>query len=120
MKTEASNVSSYLDIPDEPSPPAVPKICGNSALVQWQPPFNGNSPITGYSLECKKVGEKSWTMVCFGIKECITVVDDLESESSYRFRVVAENEVGQSPFSKPSGFVETKKSGMWLMLSDDD
>lgn len=99
------------DVPDEPVPPVIPKVCGNSALVQWQPPFDGNSPITGYCLECKKVGEKSWTIVCSGMKECITVVDDLEPESSYRFRVNAVNTVGQSPFSKPTGFVETKTSG---------
>ena len=39
------------------------------------------------------------------------MVDDLEPESSYRFRVNAMNIVGQSSFSKPTGFVETKVVG---------
>ncbi len=94
----------------------VPKVTGNCALVQWQPPFDGNSPILGYCLECKKVGEKTWTTVCLGIKDCITVVEDLESETSYKFRVNAENAVGQGVFSKPTGFVEIHKIGNSLFL----
>ena len=98
-------------MPDQSLPPVVPRVTSNCALVQWEAPFDGNSPITGYTLECKKSGEKDWSSVATDIKEKITVVEDLEPYTSYRFRIIASNEIGNSKPSKPTNFIETDKSG---------
>ena len=85
----------------------VPQVLPTSALVQWRPPFDGNSPILSYQLQYRKLGDKEWSVFKEAIKEVITVIEDLESCSSYRFRVSASNELGQSLMSEATALIET-------------
>ena len=85
----------------------VPQVLPTSALVQWRPPFDGNSLILSYQLQYRKLGDKEWSVFKEAIKEVITVIEDLESCSSYRFRVSASNELGQSLMSEATALIET-------------
>ena len=106
----------FIDVPAAPNAPNVPQVLCTSALVQWQQSFDGNSPILHYQLQYRKLGEKDWSVFCDEIKETVTVVEDLESLSSYRFRVSASNEIGASEMSEPTGLVQTPDESMSVLL----
>jgi len=82
-------------------------VLATSALVQWRTLFDGNSPILTYRLQYRKLGEKEWSLFKDEIKEVVTVVEDLEPSSSYRFRVSATNAIGASEMSETTGLIKT-------------
>lgn len=97
------------DVPAPPDAPTMPQVLATSALVQWQAPFDGNSPITSYHLQYRKVGDQEWRVFSVDLKQTITVVEDLEPSTSYRFRVAATNEIGSSEMGEQTDVVKTPK-----------
>lgn len=92
---------------DKPSAPS--SVTGvmlgeyNSLLVSWLPPINnGNSHITHYILEQRRLDFDDWELVDDRIPSAAHVVDKLLPEVSYQFRVTAVNGIGRSVTSKPS------------------
>ncbi|XP_043967125.1 myosin binding protein Ha isoform X2 [Gambusia affinis] len=89
-----------LQIVDLPGPPASVKLVdawGFNAALEWTPPKdNGNSDITGYTLQKadKKTGE--WFTVLEHYHRLTATVSDLVMGNSYLFRVFSENQVGRS------------------------
>ena len=75
----------------------------NSALISWLPPVvDGNTPISKYRLERRRVDFDLWELVSEEIEGAAHVADDLLPGVSYVFRVSASNEVGTGPPSDPS------------------
>ena len=70
----------------------------NSISLKWkQPSDDGGSPLTGFIVEKRHESGKFWskaTKVSADITECC--VTELQENSMYYFRVIAENKVGES------------------------
>ncbi|CAB1337086.1 unnamed protein product [Coregonus sp. 'balchen'] len=94
-----------LDIqPVPPDPPtvAIREISARSISVWWSAGFDGNTPITGYHLECKSQTD-SWVDAVRGSNvlpwERETAINDLRPFSTYNIRMFTKNNMG---LSKPS------------------
>ncbi|XP_024148864.1 myosin binding protein Ha isoform X2 [Oryzias melastigma] len=89
-----------LQIVDLPGPPTSVKLVdswGFNAALEWTPPKdNGNTDITGYTVQKadKKTGD--WFTVLEHYHRLTATVSDLVMGNSYCFRVFAENQVGIS------------------------
>uniref|UniRef100_A0A667XHM9 Myosin-binding protein H n=1 Tax=Myripristis murdjan TaxID=586833 RepID=A0A667XHM9_9TELE len=83
-----------------PGPPATVKLVdtwGFNAALEWTPPTdNGNTEITGYTIQKadKKTGE--WFTVLEHYHRLNATISDLIMGNSYNFRAFAENKVGVS------------------------
>ncbi|KAM4609657.1 myosin binding protein Ha [Polymixia lowei] len=89
-----------LQIVELPGPPVSVKIVdtwGFNAALEWTPPKdNGNTEITGYTIQKadKKTGE--WFTVLEHYHRLNATISDLIMGNSYCFRVFSENKVGIS------------------------
>ncbi|XP_051280948.1 myosin binding protein Ha isoform X3 [Dicentrarchus labrax] len=89
-----------LQIVELPGPPASAKLVdtwGFNAALEWTPPKdNGNTEITGYTVQKadRKTGE--WFTVLDHYHRLTATVSDLIMGNSYSFRVFSENKVGVS------------------------
>ncbi|XP_029911463.1 myosin binding protein Ha [Myripristis murdjan] len=89
-----------LQIVELPGPPATVKLVdtwGFNAALEWTPPTdNGNTEITGYTIQKadKKTGE--WFTVLEHYHRLNATISDLIMGNSYNFRAFAENKVGVS------------------------
>ncbi|XP_038578433.1 myosin binding protein Ha isoform X2 [Micropterus salmoides] len=106
-----------LQIVELPGPPASVKLVdtwGFNAALEWTPPKdNGNTEITGYTIQKadQKTGE--WFTVLEHYHRLTATVSDLIMGNSYCFRVFAENKVGISEMSTVTKDVATiQKTGI--------
>ncbi|XP_044065679.1 myosin binding protein Ha isoform X2 [Siniperca chuatsi] len=106
-----------LQIVELPGPPASVKLVdawGFNAALEWTPPKdNGNTEITGYTVQKadRKTGE--WFTVLEHYHRLTATVSDLIMGNSYCFRVFAENQVGISETSAVTKEVATiQKTGI--------
>lgn len=89
-----------LQIVELPGPPASVKLVdtwGFNAALEWTAPKdNGNTDITGYTVQKadQKTGE--WFTVLEHYHRLTATVSDLIMGNSYQFRVFSENRVGKS------------------------
>jgi hypothetical protein len=89
-----------LQIVELPGPPASVKIVdtwGFNVALEWTPPSdNGNTEITGYTIQKadKKTGD--WFTVLEHYHRLTATISDLIMGNTYKFRVYAENKVGIS------------------------
>ena len=104
-----------LDAPSPPVAPTTSQVLSTTALVQWRAPFDGNSPIISYRLQYRKLGDQDWSVFSDSIGQTITVVEDLEPSSSYRFRVSATNEIGASDMGEQTDLVKTLAEGIFFL-----
>ena len=75
----------------------------NSLLISWLPPLdNGNSHVTRYVLEQRRLNGDKWEVVDDQITSAAHVVDRLLPDVNYSFRVAAVNGIGRGVTSKPS------------------
>ncbi|XP_034000627.1 myosin binding protein Ha isoform X2 [Trematomus bernacchii] len=92
-----------LQIVERPGNPTSVKLVdawGFNAALEWTPPKdNGNTEITGYTVQKsdRKTGE--WFSVLEHYHRLTATVSDLIMGNSYIFRVFAENQVGISEMS---------------------
>ena len=77
--------------------------------VFWRPPnVDGGTPILGYLLEYKEKASEDWISDSRNtIPDTTTVVEGLEENTVYEFRVFAENAFGMSDASTPSEVYRT-------------
>lgn len=92
----------------EPGPPqnlACKDITPSSCTVVWAKPLSdGNSPITGYTVERKSQYNTRWTKINKApVQDLELEIGDLVEGTDYEFRVFAENEAGASVPSKAIG-----------------
>ena len=74
----------------------------NTVLISWLPPASdGNCTITQYILQRRRIEFDVWEDVSQD-ESTAHVVEDLIPGLTYIFRVTAINEIGMSPYSKPS------------------
>ncbi|XP_040060514.1 myosin binding protein Hb [Gasterosteus aculeatus] len=92
--------SLILQIVELPGPPASVKIVdtwGFNAALEWTPPKdNGNTDITGYTVQKadKKTGD--WFTVLDHYHRMNATISDLIMGNTYKFRVFSENKCGIS------------------------
>lgn len=76
---------------------AVEDSKANAALVTWdEPKDHGGTPITGYLVERREANKRSWTSVGPAEPGLNKVIPDLTPNTSYFFRVMAQNNSGCS------------------------
>ncbi|XP_071376558.1 myosin-binding protein H-like [Centroberyx affinis] len=109
--------SIILQIVELPGPPASVKLVdtwGFNAALEWTPPTdNGNTEITGYTIQKadKKTGD--WFTVLDHYHRLNATISDLIMGNSYSFRVFAENKVGISETCTVTAEVATiQKTGI--------
>ncbi|XP_076352550.1 cell adhesion molecule Dscam1-like [Tachypleus tridentatus] len=90
-----------LIVQESPSPPTdVSAISQSSRTIKlsWKPSYSGNSAITKYAIQYKNITndwEHCSQLVLSGFETSATV-RDLFPDSSYDFRIIAENSLGKS------------------------
>ncbi|XP_008316357.1 neural cell adhesion molecule L1.2 isoform X2 [Cynoglossus semilaevis] len=111
-KMDMAEASGTLTLCDRPDPPVMLKITDprhRAITLNWTPGDDHNSPVTEYVIqfEDQEMKEKGWV-------ELRTVGGNQEREDlslwpymSFRFRVIAINDVGKSDPSKPSDIFTT-------------
>ncbi|KAM3923282.1 myosin-binding protein C, fast-type-like isoform 2-T2 [Leptodactylus fuscus] len=89
-----------IRIVDKPGPAhavTVKEVWGFNALLEWQPPKdNGNSDITGYTIQKADKKTMEWFTVYEHNRQPRCTVSDLIMGNEYYFRVYSENIVGLS------------------------
>ncbi|XP_052008946.1 cell adhesion molecule-related/down-regulated by oncogenes [Xyrauchen texanus] len=92
-------------VPEAPDRPTISMATESSVYVTWIPRANGGSPITAFRVEYRKQGRSGdWIIAADNISPLKLSVEvrNLESGSTYRFRVIAMNNYGESPTSTTS------------------
>ncbi len=88
-----------LTPPSVPTGPITPLTCDKESItIQWGPPkHDGGSPVTRYVIFSREVNKPNWNRV--GVADASSFsyqIEHLTENSDYHFRVVAENNIGQS------------------------
>uniref|UniRef100_A0A6E8V1F2 [Myosin light-chain] kinase n=2 Tax=Anopheles coluzzii TaxID=1518534 RepID=A0A6E8V1F2_ANOCL len=104
-----TELSMCLRVESPPEPPAgrptVAPLSPTALTVSWNPaPYDGGSAITGFVIEMEQNGEDRWICVKRVPNSFSCVIDSLQPDGSYRFRIRAENVHGTShptPASEP-------------------
>ncbi|XP_055385446.1 twitchin isoform X34 [Condylostylus longicornis] len=86
-----------LDRPKPPTNLRADEFAGESLTLYWNPPKDdGGSPITNYVVEKREARSPTWTKVSSYCTTPFVRVRNLAIGREYEFRVVAENQYGQS------------------------
>ncbi len=90
--------------PGAPSAPEVSDVYANKLKLSWQPPSkDGGTPILGYHIERRSNTSRRWVFITKEpVKDTMYQVKDLYVDTTYEFRVSAENKMGTGPPSTPS------------------
>lgn len=94
------------EVPGAPEPPTILEVTDSSITVHWKPPtFDGNSPITAYTLQYH---DKEEFMEWHTIETVETTyrLTQLIKNHEITFKVAAVNEVGRGLFSDGSRYVK--------------
>ena len=86
-------------VPARPTGPLlVTDVQKNSITIKWKPSADdGGAPITGYIVEKRPLSSKFWSKVTKVDSETMELcIRNLQAQSEYYFRVIAENKVGES------------------------
>ena len=107
--------------PDPPSTLLVQRITAATLTLTWTAPFNGNSALLEYRVQCRENGQP-WTRPTLGLAgeqsngsitnnitgcgeyrrsslESSLTIQNLSSSTSYELRISARNALGESEFS---------------------
>ncbi|OZC09937.1 hypothetical protein X798_03043 [Onchocerca flexuosa] len=101
----------FVTPPDAPDQPRVGKITKNSAELTWNRPLrDGGAPVEGYIVEKRKAGVSDW-ISCNDrpIKDTCLIVEPLEENEEYEFRVKAVNLAGKSEPSRPTDMMRIEE-----------
>ena len=92
--------------PSPPSKPDVKEVTARSIFLTWASGFDGNAPITEYTVEFK-LSTSSWQESEKRVVKLSTglLVDGLRPASKYDLRVYAENRRGKSEASRSTSHV---------------
>ncbi|KAM9657394.1 cell adhesion molecule-related/down-regulated by oncogenes isoform 1-T4 [Morphnus guianensis] len=99
------DLSRHSGVPEAPDRPTISTASESSVYVTWIPRANGGSPITAFKVEYKRLGRNSdWLIAADNISPSKLSVEvrNLEPGETYRFRVIAVNNYGESPRSAAS------------------
>jgi titin len=105
------------DVPNAPRKVMVEDLGRDHVTLVWEEPdYDGGSKVAGYYIEKRQGRSSRWIRLTKGVVTApMFTVRDLIEDSEYEFRIVAENDAGESvpsettgtivprdPFSKPS------------------
>ena len=121
--------------PDSPSTLIVQRITAFSVTLTWTAPFNGNSALLEYRIQCRETGQP-WTRPNLGLAagdnnqqasnvsiassqnltfacgdyrrsslENSLTIQNLSSSTGFELRMTARNALGESEFSEPVQFM---------------
>jgi len=93
-----------FDVPGAPGAPRGTESTEDSISITWaKPRHDGGSPITGYVIEKRNVGDTHWFKASHAtVKDISYRVINLTEGNEYEFRAAAINAAGQGPWSDPS------------------
>lgn len=94
--------------PEEPSAPTVSGRSSTSLDLEWAPGNNHGNPMTNYKLEQSQDSWGPFILVYHGSTPSCTV-EGLLADTTYWFRVAAENPMGMSSFAGPASFETLKE-----------
>ncbi|XP_030362261.1 protein sidekick-2 isoform X1 [Strigops habroptila] len=99
---------------DRPQPPGKPlaqqeEVRARSVLLFWQPGSDGLSPVRYYTVQSRELPDGEWALHPASVSHNATafVVDRLKPFTSYKFRVKATNDIGDSEYSEESESLTT-------------
>ncbi|KAM7406045.1 hypothetical protein PAMP_000449 [Pampus punctatissimus] len=114
VEDTASVTLQIVDVPGPPQDLKIMDVWGFNVALDWKPPKdNGNSEITGYTIQKADKKTMEWFTVYEQYRRTNCVVSDLIMGNEYVFRVFAINLVGLSPEpcnTKDSAYIQ--KTGM--------
>lgn len=86
-----------LDRPGKPENLRADEFAGDALTLYWQPPKDdGGAEVTNYVVEKKEAKSPTWTKVSSYVTVPFVRVRNLTLGHDYEFRVIAENQYGQS------------------------
>ncbi|KAM7424245.1 hypothetical protein PAMA_000540 [Pampus argenteus] len=98
VEDTASVTLQIVDVPGPPQNMKITDVWGFNVALDWKPPKdNGNSEITGYTIQKADKKTMEWFTVYEQYRRTNCVVSDLIMGNEYVFRVFAINMVGFSP-----------------------
>ncbi|NWW24390.1 SDK2 protein, partial [Falcunculus frontatus] len=97
-----------------PQPPGKPlaqqeEVRARSVLLSWEPGSDGLSPVRYYTVQSRELPDGDWALHSSPVSHNATafVVDRLKPFTSYKFRVKATNDIGDSEYSEESESLTT-------------
>ncbi|KAF5924374.1 hypothetical protein HPG69_018775, partial [Diceros bicornis minor] len=103
------------DRPQPPSKPVVQQedVKARSVLLSWEPGSDGLSPVRYYTVQTRELPSGRWALHSTSVSHNASafVVDRLKPFTSYKFRVKATNDIGDSEFSEESEPLTTLQAG---------
>ncbi|NXM38502.1 SDK2 protein, partial [Gymnorhina tibicen] len=97
-----------------PQPPGKPlaqqeEVRARSVLLSWEPGSDGLSPVRYYTVQSRELPDGDWALHSTPVSHNATafVVDRLKPFTSYKFRVKATNDIGDSEYSEESESLTT-------------
>ena len=104
-------LKSLLDVPDAPKNLECVEISAGAVALEWVPPrHDGGAPIRGYTVERRQGYSSRFIPI-----SKVLVLDTYYRDTSvyegqeYEYRIVAENEAGQSEASRPVGPIAARQ-----------
>ena len=96
-------------VPESPREVTISEVSITSITLNWKPPeFDGGSPTTGYIIEHKETNSTTWMRSQLtSVTGTSCTVQGLNWMATFMFRVIAENEIGQS---QPNELPQSKHS----------
>uniref|UniRef100_A0A4X1SKP2 Protein sidekick-2 n=1 Tax=Sus scrofa TaxID=9823 RepID=A0A4X1SKP2_PIG len=108
------------DRPQPPSKPVVQQedVKARSVLLSWEPGSDGLSPVRYYTIQTRELPGGRWALHSASVSHNAStfVVDRLKPFTSYKFRVKATNDIGDSEFSEESEPLTTLQAGQCPLL----
>lgn len=94
---DSANVEvKVCDVPDPPRFPVVENVLDEAVVLSWKPPLNdGGAYVTNYVIEKREMPGTEWKS-CLKTRYTYSTVEGLKSNSTYEFRIIAENKYGLS------------------------
>uniref|UniRef100_A0A8C9FHH2 Sidekick cell adhesion molecule 2 n=1 Tax=Pavo cristatus TaxID=9049 RepID=A0A8C9FHH2_PAVCR len=99
---------------DRPQPPSKllvrqEDVRARSVLLSWEPGSDGLSPVRFYTVQTRELPSGEWALHPASISHNATafIVDRLKPFTSYKFRVKATNDIGDSEYSEESESLTT-------------
>ncbi|XP_025051386.1 uncharacterized protein LOC112548853 [Alligator sinensis] len=101
-------VSTNFEPPAKPLPPLIAGISHDRVQLTLKPAARGEAAITGYRVECRRVGQEDWTIMNVNSKQETFPVAGLRANTEYQFRYAAVSKPGLSASSDGSDRVKTR------------
>ncbi|XP_049786375.1 Down syndrome cell adhesion molecule-like protein Dscam2 [Schistocerca cancellata] len=87
------------EVPEAPANVHVQNYTSRAVNLTWEQPYDGNSPITVYTVQYKKklvAWEEKVSQITVPGDQLFATISGLQPASSYHFRIVARNALGPS------------------------